>query len=114
MPSVPPVTLVTGAAGFVGGHLLDLIAGDEPHRASAASPVNDVSAASPVNDVSAANATTLVAWHRPGGRPPRDVRGAVWQAVELLDRAAVRDAIGRLRPALVYHCAGAAHVGRSW
>ena len=37
-----------------------------------------------------------------------------WEAVDLLDRAAVRAAIARLRPSAVYHCAGAAHVGRSW
>src|SRR3989454_6608822 len=37
-----------------------------------------------------------------------------WEAVDLLDAGMVRDAISRLRPPAVYHCAGAAHVGRSW
>ena len=37
-----------------------------------------------------------------------------WAAVDLLDRAAVRTALERVRPAALYHCAGAAHVGRSW
>jgi GDP-4-dehydro-6-deoxy-D-mannose reductase len=99
---LPTVTLVTGAAGFVGGHLLDLLAADAPGGVSAANAANRASAA------------RIVAWHRPGGAPPRDVPGTIWAAVELLDRAAVREAIARLRPSVVYHCAGAAHVGRSW
>ena len=38
----------------------------------------------------------------------------MWEAVDLLDRNAVRAAMSRIRPKAVYHCAGAAHVGRSW
>jgi len=81
-------TLVTGAAGFAGSHLLDFLSRD-----------------------AAANVT---AWHRPGGTPPRDVPRTTWQAVDLLDRGVVRDAIARLRPTVVYHCAGEAHVMRAW
>jgi GDP-4-dehydro-6-deoxy-D-mannose reductase len=79
--------LVTGAAGFAGGHLLDLLAAD---------------------------GADIVAWHRPGGAPPRVVARTRWEAVDLLDRDRVDAAIGRLRPSTVYHCAGEAHVGRAW
>ena len=84
---MPSEILVTGAAGFAGSHLVDLLA-----REGAA----------------------VVAWHRPGGAPPREVPGARWEAVDLLDRGQVDAAIGRLRPPVVYHCAGEAHVGRAW
>jgi GDP-4-dehydro-6-deoxy-D-mannose reductase len=79
--------IVTGAAGFAGSHLLDLLSKDS---------------------------RDVVAWHRPGGAPSRGVEGVRWEAVDLLDRAAVLTAIERTAPAYVYNCAGAAHVGRSW
>jgi GDP-4-dehydro-6-deoxy-D-mannose reductase len=79
--------LVTGAAGFAGSHLVDRLVD---------------------------SGADVVAWHRPGHAPDRDLRRTRWQAVDLLDGEAVAAAIGRLRPAAVYHCAGAAHVGRSW
>ena len=79
--------LVTGAAGFAGSHLIDLLV-----RSGA----------------------NVIAWHRPGGSPPRAGSGARWEAVDLLDRAQVQAAIDRARPSAVYHCAGAAHVGRAW
>jgi GDP-4-dehydro-6-deoxy-D-mannose reductase len=84
---MPPATLVTGAAGFAGGHLLELLSRDP--------------------------AGHVAAWHRPGGTPPRDVPHTTWNAVDLLDRTAVRDAVARLRPSIVYHCAGEAHVVRA-
>jgi GDP-4-dehydro-6-deoxy-D-mannose reductase len=80
-------TLVTGAAGFAGGHLIDLLS---------------------------SQAVPTIAWHRPGGATPREVPGVTWEAVDLRDRGAVREAIRRLQPRCVFHCAGAAHVGRSW
>jgi len=39
---------------------------------------------------------------------------ARWERVDLLDRDHVRRAIADLRPARVFHCAGAAQVARSW
>jgi GDP-4-dehydro-6-deoxy-D-mannose reductase len=48
----------------------------------------------------------------PPDRPDRP--GLRWKAVDVLDRAAVREALAEARPAVVYHCAGAAHVGRAW
>ena len=79
--------LVTGAAGFAGSHLIDRLVGD---------------------------GADVVAWHRPGGAPARAIPRARWEAVDLLDADAVASAMARLRPSAVYHCAGAAHVGRSW
>jgi GDP-4-dehydro-6-deoxy-D-mannose reductase len=78
---------VTGAAGFAGSYVVEMLA---------------------------AGGTTIAAWHRPGGTPPAGPSTVSWDAVDLLDRTAVADRIARLRPAVVYHCAGAAHVGRAW
>jgi len=81
-------TIITGAAGFAGSHLLDLLAAD--------------------------GSRDIFAWHRPGGHQPRPVPGVRWQAVDLLDRQSVLRAVEAAAPATVYHCAGAAHVGQSW
>jgi GDP-4-dehydro-6-deoxy-D-mannose reductase len=91
---MPRPTLVTGAAGFAGSHLLDLLT--DP-TGSGGTPGSNV-----------------VGWHRPGGSPPSGRSPVTWEAVDLLDRTAVMDAVARLEPAFVYHCAGAAHVGRAW
>src|SRR5262245_43575547 len=80
-------TLVTGAAGFAGSHLLDLLSKDD---------------------------ASLVAWTRGGSPPEHRIAGVEWQTVDLLDRHRTRDAIRHLQPGRVYHCAGAAHVGDSW
>jgi GDP-4-dehydro-6-deoxy-D-mannose reductase len=79
--------LVTGAAGFAGSHVIELLA---------------------------AQGADILAWHRPGGRRPYDSPRTVWQEVDLLDLGAVTRAINSARPSHVYHCAGVAHVGRSW
>jgi GDP-4-dehydro-6-deoxy-D-mannose reductase len=77
--------LVTGAAGFAGGHLAELLS-DRPD---------------------------LVCWSREAPAPDL-VPSARWQQIDLLDRERVRDAVAALRPAQVYHLAGMPHVGSSW
>jgi GDP-4-dehydro-6-deoxy-D-mannose reductase len=84
---MPRTVLVTGAAGFAGSHLIDLLANDD---------------------------VRVTAWYRPGGSTPRLVAGVNWHAVDLLDRSSVGAALARLKPDVVYHCAGAPHVGHSW
>jgi GDP-4-dehydro-6-deoxy-D-mannose reductase len=92
--------LVTGAAGFAGRHLLDLLT---------------------------QSAGTVVAWRRgektslSQGDAGRDASvrephadNVHWDSVELLDRAAVQRAIARVQPVAVYHLAGSAHVAQSW
>jgi GDP-4-dehydro-6-deoxy-D-mannose reductase len=84
-------TLVTGAAGFVGGHLLEHLAARHGHTAS----------------------RDLVAWAR--SEPPRELANlARWDRIDLLNRDVVRSAVAALRPSTVYHCAGVAHVAQSW
>lgn len=80
-------TLVTGAAGFAGGHLLDLLT---------------------------RNGSRVVAWHRPGRTPPTNWPGVEWQAVDVTEAQAVWSAIASAKPHAIYHCAAEAHVGRSF
>src|SRR5687768_3118080 len=83
-PVRPSMILVTGATGFAGSHLLERLPSD----------------------------ARVVAWARPEGRPPQPVSSHIeWQAVDLLDRADVSRAIAAARPNVVYHLAGAPHVG---
>ena len=82
-----PTVLVTGAAGFVGSHLLELLAQDPAH---------------------------IVAWQRPGTAPLINVAGVQWVTVEMHDRDEVAAAISDARPSAVYHLAGVPHVGDSW
>jgi GDP-4-dehydro-6-deoxy-D-mannose reductase len=83
-PERRPV-LVTGAAGFAGSHLVQHL-----------STSHDV-----------------VGWAR--SKPPAEVAGlARWQAVDLLDRAAVEAAIRELRPSVIFHLAGLPQVAESW
>jgi GDP-4-dehydro-6-deoxy-D-mannose reductase len=85
---MPPATvLVTGAAGFVGSHLLELLERDD---------------------------VDLVAWLRPGTEAPVQGRRVRWMTVEMQDRQAVAAAAGQARPSAVYHLAGVPHVGDSW
>jgi GDP-4-dehydro-6-deoxy-D-mannose reductase len=86
VPSTASTVLVTGAAGFAGSHLVELLADGRSH---------------------------VVAWSHLGSRRPT-APPVSWHAIDLLDRSAVRRAIASTRPDDVYHCAGAAHVGNSW
>jgi GDP-4-dehydro-6-deoxy-D-mannose reductase len=77
-------TLVTGATGFAGGHLIDSLLTD---------------------------GVRVHGWANPGGRAPdRSRAGVSWHTVDLLDRNAVRDALAAIRPSTIFHCAGVADV----
>jgi GDP-4-dehydro-6-deoxy-D-mannose reductase len=78
--------LVTGAAGFAGGHLLDRLGGT----------------------------SDIVGWYRPGTEPGPAGRHVLWRAVELTDAVAVREAVEAARPGRIYHLAGAPSVETSW
>jgi GDP-4-dehydro-6-deoxy-D-mannose reductase len=80
-------TLITGAAGFVGSHLIELLEQD---------------------------ATQVIAWLRPGTEPLVSGSRVIWHGVELHDRNAVAAAIAAFAPSEVYHLAGVPHVGDSW
>lgn len=76
---------MTGAGGFAGGHLLELLAGRHD----------------------------LIGWSR--SQPsPELARLARWQQVDLLDRDRVCAVIRDVRPAAVYHLAGVSHVAESF
>ncbi len=87
---MPQTILVTGATGFAGSHLLERLP----------------------------DGVRVVAWARPGGTPPASGAGMTarveWQGVDLLDRAGVARALSDAPPDLVYHVAGAPHVGTSF
>jgi GDP-4-dehydro-6-deoxy-D-mannose reductase len=80
-------SLITGATGFAGGHLLERLVADGER---------------------------VHAWgHRKDNTPQGD-RTVTWTAVDLLDPAAVRAALDAARPAVIYHCAGLADVHDAW
>lgn len=82
-----PSTLITGAAGFAGRHLLTHLQNRQ-------------------------TAGRILAWSR---RPPVDRHSAIeWRQVEMTNREAVTQAIIDTRPDRVVHLAGAPHVGQSW
>jgi GDP-4-dehydro-6-deoxy-D-mannose reductase len=87
--SLRPTVLITGAAGFAGSHLLDLLARDD---------------------------VRVVALRKPGvGAETQAAYPDVeWIEVDLLDRDAMRRTVAGHAPASVYHLAGSPHVGQSW
>jgi GDP-4-dehydro-6-deoxy-D-mannose reductase len=77
--------LITGATGFAGGHLVETLAGSN----------------------------RLVGWGRSTPRP--EIATLLEsQSIDLLDRHQVRQAIADLRPATIFHLAGAPQVAESW
>jgi GDP-4-dehydro-6-deoxy-D-mannose reductase len=80
------VTIVTGATGFAGAHLLACLGDRAP----------------------------IVAWGRPGGRPAAAGTHAAWEWVDLTRRDQVTDAVRAARPSRIYHVAGAPNVADSW
>jgi len=78
--------LVTGAAGFAGSHLVELLAG---------------------------TGASVTAWSRRAAPPPTQA-AAAWQTVDLLDRQAVDRALAASEPLVIYHCAGVAQSGAAW
>jgi GDP-4-dehydro-6-deoxy-D-mannose reductase len=84
---VAGVPLITGAAGFAGGHLLERLV---------------------------AQGSRVHAWaHRGGGHGGGDDR-VTWSALDLLDRPGVRAALATANPSVIYHCAGFADVQDAW
>ncbi len=82
-------TLVTGAAGFAGAHLLNHLSRTTP-------------------------AQVLHGWARSSARSGVTSASVRWSSVDMLDANAVHRAIADAPPTEVYHLAGASHTGASW
>lgn len=99
MSQLGGLPLITGATGFAGGHLLERLVGQGtkvhawghtalPRRSSDGAEAGE------------------------GAKP--DASPVTWTAVDMLDRSAVRAALDRARPSVIYHCAGIADVHDAW
>ena len=86
MTSSSGATIVTGATGFVGSHVLDRLADRAP----------------------------LVAWYRQGGTRPDPARHLDWRPVDLTDGESVARALDEVEPAQIFHLAGAPNIATSW
>lgn len=78
--------LVTGAAGFAGSHVVEVLGGR----------------------------SEVVGWMHNTPPPSEIAHLATWRRVDLLNSSNVRDAIAQLKPSGVIHCAGAPNVASSW
>lgn len=89
MSAAQDLPLVTGATGFAGSHLVDTLTG---------------------------TGREVAAWGHAQGRPvPQEGEGRVrWTAVDILDRRSVENALAELRPTMIFHLAGLAHVAEAW
>jgi GDP-4-dehydro-6-deoxy-D-mannose reductase len=90
--------LITGATGFAGGHLLDRLA----------------ASGGPMHAWAHRGSSRADAPGSPRRIEPVPTPAVTWAAVDLLDRAAVREALAAANPTVVYHCAGAADVHQAW
>ena len=84
------VTLVTGAGGFAGSHLVELLLEER---------------------------IPVAGWRQPGrqARPRREPPGGVqWADIDVTDTSQVARELAAIRPACVYHCAGIADVQHAW
>lgn len=82
-------TLVTGAAGFAGAHLLNHLSRATPDR-------------------------LIHGWSRTADRLRTSPPSVQWRSVDMLDARAVSAAIASAAPTQIYHLAGASHAGASW
>jgi len=88
---VPRTILITGAAGFVGTHLLDTLLSETP-------------------------TPRIVGWKRPHANADetshriQQKKSVEWHAVDILQSKDVINAVAEARPTEIFHCAGIASV----